>query len=232
MSEFFKRILIATIAIGAIALLPGCAGTVKKTNADGSEVSTPAHVAVIQASAQAHETCGTEQIGFTLSVDEISKLSASAQAEAMRNVPMMALLGYIQQKEGGGCHSQIAAATREYFKSQAIKYQQFGMVGRAGVIGGFTYLGARAFFQSISAMNAGGDTHIGEVNVSGATDGASGEGAMTGGSVTQNVNLGNGSLTNAAEGGVNAFGEKPILGDGNTFDDSGDGSNNNPGFFN
>jgi len=195
----------------------------KVKNADGSVDTTPASVAVIQASALSHQSCGKEEKSFSLNVDEISKLSASAQAEAMRNVPMMALLGYIQSKEsGGGCHEQIASETREYFKSQSVKYQQWGMVGRAGVIGGFTYLGAKSIIDGIAAAGAVGDTHIGEVNVSGnSTGGAGGMAAGgAGGDVTQSISLGNGSLNNAASGGLNAFGEKPIHGDGNVLEDN------------
>lgn len=222
---------LVVFGLATIVGMSGCAGTLQETRPDGTVVKTPASVAVIQASADSHATCG-EEMGFSLSVDEISKLSASAQAEAMRNVPMMALLGYLKEKEGGGCHEQIASETREFFRAQSVKYQQFGMVGKTGLIGGFTYLGFKSMFDALAAVGQVGDTNIGEVNVSGATDGASGEGSFTGGNVEQNINLGNGSLSNATDGGMNSFGEKPIQGDGNSFDDSGDGSNNNPGFFN
>ena len=208
-------ILLVVLLFFAVA---GCAGSSKIEYADGRTESIPAAVSVMEASALAHSSCEPAQ--QQLDVTEITKLSASAQAEYMRNVPMMMVLGLLQDKDGG-CHAQVASATKEYFRSQATKYQQWGMVGRAGVVGGFAYLGVKSVVDAIAAAGAVGDTNVGEINVSAGSQGAAGEEfGVPGGSVNQNVNIGNGTLTSAGEGGVNAFGEKPILGDGNTFNDN------------
>ena len=196
----------------------GCAGSVTTVGLDGSKTSKPAAVAVMEASALSHSTCEPSQ--QQLDVTEITKLSASAQAEYMRNVPMMMVLGLLQDKDGG-CHAQVASATKEYFRSQATKYRQFGNFGQTigRWVGG--YLIADSVIDGIAAAGAVGDTNVGEINVSAGSQGAAGEEfGVPGGSVNQNVNIGNGTLTSAGEGGVNAFGEKPILGDGNTFNDN------------
>jgi len=214
------------ILIGAITLLlSACAGTVKTYDAQtGKKISSiPAGVAVMQAGANQLDKC-PEQASYAMSVDDITKLSASAQAEAVRNIPMMALLGMIQSRDDN-CYSAVARSTQEFFKAQSVKYQQWGMVGQAGVIGGFTYLGAKSLFSSLAAASAVGDSYIGELNISGTSRGGNsgGEGvAGLGGALDQNINIGNGTQNRAA-GSLN-FGEKPINGDGNTLNDN-DGGN-------
>ena len=177
----------------------------------------------MQAGAKQLKEC-PDETSAAMSVDDITKLSASAQAEAVRNIPMLIALGMIRSKEDN-CYTAIAKSTREFFRAQAVKYQQWGMVGKAGVIGAAAYFTVDSIVGAVSAAGAVGDSYIGELNISGASSGGAGGGegvAGLGGALDQNINIGNGTQ-NRAGGNLN-FGEKPINGSGNTFDDR-DGGN-------
>jgi len=216
-----KFILISAIAL----LLASCAGTLKTYDATtGKKTSSiPAGVAVMQAGANQLKEC-PDLPNYIMSVDDITKLSASAQAEAVRNIPMMALLGMVQNK-GNDCYTAIADSTREFFKAQSTKYQQWGMVGKAGVIGAATYFTVDSIIGGLAAASAVGDSYVGELNISGSSTGGAGGGegvAGLGGALDQNINIGNGTQNRSA--GNLTFGEKPINGDGNSFQDN-DGGN-------
>lgn len=251
MSEFFKRLLIATIALSALALLPGCAGTmtskttqtVTTTDAKGlpvtvvtdTEVKKPKDIAFQEASADKHAACVPaavvtgQTVSFGLhSINPMELKSGGAQSDYMdamivnqlatsNNILAQALSANPEV----ACHEAVAKESVAYYAMEAKRSSNRWGFGKflAGFAG--AYLIADSIVDGMATAGAVGDTNIGEVNVSGnASGGAGGEAAGGQADMAQNVNIGNGTLNSAADGGLNAFGEKPILGDGNVFEDN------------
>jgi len=212
-------------------MLAGCAGTVKVYDPATGELTskTPAAVAVAEASAKAHDTCNVPGGIHMLEVADITKLSASAQAEYMRNLPMMVLLGQIQDKEDG-CHSQIAKETQAYFVAQSSKYRQYGKLGSIGLIAGFSYLALDSWFDAIAGISAGGDqyvTNLGNRSVGDSSGGGSGSVSASGDSTLSDITINNGIANASGRAQANSNVDKaigvPLDGDSN-FDQVDNGS--------
>lgn len=234
------KIVILISVVTAFLFLSGCAGTVKTYDKETGKKtgSTPAGVAVMQAGIEQIKNCPKNK-SYGMDVSKLTQLSASAQAEAVSNVPMMMALEMLKEKNGGGnCYTAVAGATQEYFKAQAVKYQQLGIFGRGGLVGIVKVLRDKYMFGAFGTASAKGDTAIGEVNISGSgAGGASGEGTGGLGRSTMITNVGAGnSINTLATGAQINNAEKQILapvtggGDSNpALDDSGDGSGNQAG---
>ena len=243
------------ISIAIISLfLTACAGTVNTYNSEGKiQSKTPAAVAVAEAAALGHEACGsTEQDSNLLSVEELAKLSASAQAEYMKSLPMLMAMGVIQAQAGDptdDCHAQVASEAKMYFKSQETKYAQYGKVGVTGLIAIPTAWVLKAGLDTVEALGTdSGDTvTTGDIMMTKSDDPTAGEGG-TGGDVngSQVLNLGSGSTATdqgqVVGGGVDknintGFGNKSTSNQDNNTDgpnvinDEGDGAGNSGSLF-
>ena len=153
-------------------------------------------------------------------------------------------------KRQGGCHGQIAEETKAYHRAQAAKYTQYGVIGKTGLIAGFSYLGFKALTDSYSeiASEATGDISVGEIHAtkSDADPTGLGEGGVVGDATgSQNINIGSGIVASdqgqAVNGGIDknintGFGTKSTSNqdqnrDPNRIDDGGDGAGNETSLF-
>jgi len=209
------------VVIGVVGLfLAGCAGTVKEYDATtGKKISsTPAGVAVIKSAAEQMDDCPTTS-PMIFSVSDITKLSASAQAEAVRNIPMLIALGMIQDKDSGNnCYTQIAKEAQAFFAAQSVKYNNWGMVGRVGLIGGFSYLALDSLFEALAVGSTSYVTNLGNRSV-GAGSGGGGSTSASGNSDLSGITINNG-FGNASDRAMAApYADKvigvPLNGDSN-----------------
>jgi hypothetical protein len=238
MDRLIGAIIFTFIVVLIATSMSGCAGNVKKYNDAGEKIEqVPAAVAVMQAAAEQMEEC-PQPVSYMLTVDDITKLSASAQAEAMRAIPMIMLISMIQTNNEN-CYTAIAAETKAFFVAQAAKYNQWGSVGRAGVIAGFSYLGAKSLFDAFAAASSAGDISIGTLNATKSDDPILGEGGGTA-SVNGDQVINIGGTTSAGRSQLNSNVDKaigtPLDGDSNfdgngnptgiVIDDRNDGSDN------
>lgn len=119
------------------------------------------------------------------------------------------------------CHEAVAKEATAYYMMEAKRSTNRWSFGKflAGFAG--AWLITDAIVDGMANSGSIGDTNIGEVNVSGnAASGPGGEAASGAATLDQSINIGNGTLNSAADGGLNAFGEKPIMGDNNVLEDN------------
>ena len=254
MKKFFKecampcKAMVVILVAFSFALLNGCAGSVKTTKPDGTKISTPAAVAVMEASALAHDTCAEERDIMAefagLNCNDPS-LKEGGQEECYQTKQMAMFAVALTEKDNGErCHAQIASEAKAYFASQAGKYNMWGSIGRAGIWGGVTVFGIKSFTGMVDgAISAAGDEiNTGNINVTKSDDPMTGGegGGDTGGIGGQTVTIGSGSVASGersavidSEKAINFPGDSNMDADGTTagttgvtLDDSGDGGGN------
>jgi len=244
-----KTAVVLALAIIYVGL-SGCAGYVKKYDEETGEKieSIPAGVAVLETSAARHAECEDEvnpMAAFAASNCNDPNLKEDGQTACYQTKQLALFAVALGVKQGGdSCHQQVAEETKAFFAAQSAKYRQWGTVGKAGVIGGFTYLGAKSLFDAFAAASSAGDVSIGTLNATKSDDpyGIGGEGGGgTGGDVSgdQIINIGSGKVA-SGRGQLNDSVDKaintPLDGDSNfdgngnptgiTIDDAYDGSGN------
>lgn len=199
-----------------------------------SDISKPKDIVFAENTAEKHRACvKTVEVSTSQAVNlgmiNVGELkSGAAQSDYFDAITVSNLTQanmVMAQALGGdpeaACHEAVAKEAVAYFAMEAKRSTNRWSFGKflAGFAG--AWLIADSITDGMATANAPGDTNIGEVNVSGnATGGPGGEAAGGLATVEQNINLGNGSLSNAQDGGLNAFGEKPIMGDNNILEDN------------
>ena len=199
-----------------------------------SEVAKPKDIAHEETLASKHEACSSGVVSVTpmslglVGIDPMELKSGAAQGkyidsvilgQALRTNEVLAVA--LKGDPSTACHEAVAKEALGYYTMEAKRSTNRWSFGKflAGFAG--AYLITDSIVDGMANSGSIGDTNIGEVNVSGnATGGPGGEAAGGTADMAQNVNIGNGTLNSAADGGLNAFGEKPIMGDGNVFEDN------------
>lgn len=236
----------------AIALA-GCAGTVTKTNLDGSveEIPAKAYVAATASASKAECFKGMNQAAgsMTYTPEQVGALSASAQAkyfdyhaERERNAPLVEMAGTLKAAFGKQpCQDEAAIA---FFDSEKEKYRQLGFAtGKAFDLALIGWIAKMAKETVTGIADSSGDVYNTTANGNTITSGAGAASefaAAPGGSTTVNFGgnqaaggstlvKGNGNVPYFLQDSTYQGNEKGTIGDGDINDN--DGGNTSDGLI-